>query len=200
MVSWHMDNTVLILESSRLWLRRHRHGKIKASKQGHAGTRRGGGGATHTTGNTLGKTTLASARYSYRILWSKSSVEYLTCVAWDRDTDAVNQSLKPKAPPSGRSFLTSTVSSSAWIFGSVRTSSSSRTLDSDTDTLRRCEFPILCVSTATQRVQVHVFHTPATERWRGRLTDLVVVLGHAPHLGRRGHPGLHLRSLWCFGV
>lgn len=50
--------------------------------------------------------------------------------------------------------LTSTVSSSAWIFGSVSTSSSRRTLDSDTDTLRRCEFPILCVSTATRSVRL----------------------------------------------
>lgn len=45
--------------------------------------------------------------------------------------------------------LTSTVRSRAWIFGSVSTSSSSRTLDSDTETLRRWEFPILCVSAIT---------------------------------------------------
>lgn len=34
--------------------------------------------------------------------------------------------------------LTRTVSSSAWILGSVRTSSSRRTFDSETETFRRC--------------------------------------------------------------
>lgn len=39
------------------------------------------------------------------------------------------------------------------------------------------------------------------QRAAGRcLTYIVVVLSYAPHLGRRGHAGLHLRSLWCFGV
>lgn len=36
---------------------------------------------THITGKTFGKTTEASARYSYKILVSFSSVEYLTSVA-----------------------------------------------------------------------------------------------------------------------
>lgn len=92
MVSWHMDSTVLILESSRLWLRRNREDSVSVDArwrlacQGPPGSRVRGRRpasfrATYTTGNTLGKTTLASARYSYRILWSKSSVEYFTCVA-----------------------------------------------------------------------------------------------------------------------
>lgn len=36
---------------------------------------------TYTTGKTFGKTTLASAKYSYRIRWSNSSVVYFTNVA-----------------------------------------------------------------------------------------------------------------------
>jgi len=84
----------------------------------------------------LGKTTLASARYSYRILWSKSSVVYFTCVAYKQTT---NVNKRKGAEPGGRPRcpLTSTVSSRAWILGSVKTSSSSRTLDSDTETFRR---------------------------------------------------------------
>lgn len=61
-MSWHMDSTVLILESSRLWLRREKD-KGRDGTPGQVGGV-GGGGATYTTGNTLGKTTLASARYS----------------------------------------------------------------------------------------------------------------------------------------
>lgn len=50
---------------------------------------------TYTTGKTLGKTTLASARYSYRILWSKSSVVYLTWVALDRETESMRLQTEP---------------------------------------------------------------------------------------------------------
>lgn len=39
---------------------------------------------THTTGKTLGKTTLASAKYSYRIRWWNSSVVYFTSVACNK--------------------------------------------------------------------------------------------------------------------
>lgn len=46
---------------------------------------------------------------------------------------------------SGVSGLTRTVSSRAWILGSVRTSSSSSTLDSDTDTFLRVWWEILWV-------------------------------------------------------
>lgn len=47
--------------------------------------RRAGISATYTTGKTFGKTTLASAKYSYKIRWSKSSVVYLTWVAWEEE-------------------------------------------------------------------------------------------------------------------
>lgn len=83
-MSWHMDSTVLILESSRLWLRRNPEESVRGGGARVLGPRPPASSradATYTTGNTFGKTTLASARYSYRILWSKSSVEYLTCVA-----------------------------------------------------------------------------------------------------------------------
>lgn len=42
---------------------------------------------TYTTGKTFGKTTLASAKYSYRIRWSNSSVVYFTNVACDNAKD-----------------------------------------------------------------------------------------------------------------
>lgn len=42
---------------------------------------------TYTTGKTLGKTTLASAKYSYRIRWSNSSVVYFTNVACHKGKD-----------------------------------------------------------------------------------------------------------------
>lgn len=121
--------------------------------------------ATYTTGKTFGNTTLASAKYSYRIRWSKSSVVYLTWVAWKIRCQMFTNQISLVSifiyfqfflsvmfhwieicKHCGTCLLTSTVSSRAWIFGSVSTSSSSRTLDSDTDTFRRWEFPILCVS------------------------------------------------------
>lgn len=72
---------------------------------------------TYITGNTLGKTTEASARYWYKILVSASSVAYLTNVA-------------------------STDKTKAWVEKSVKTSGSSRMLFSfETETLglRFCE-------------------------------------------------------------
>lgn len=57
-------------------------------------------------------------------------------------------------------------------------------------------------------VNTEEVHQPSQRRpagcgRRGRrrtLTYLVVVLCYAPHLGRGGHPRLHLGPLWCFRV
>ena len=71
---------------------------------------------TYMTGNTLGNTTEASAKYWYRIRVSLSSVEYFTSVA-------------------------NTVSTNAWVEKSVSTSGSRRTLfsfDTDTRAPRSC--------------------------------------------------------------
>jgi len=71
---------------------------------------------TYMTGNTLGNTTEASAKYWYRIRVSLSSVEYFTSVA-------------------------NTVSTNACVEKSVSTSGSRRTLfsfDTDTRALRSC--------------------------------------------------------------
>lgn len=147
-MSWHMDSTVLILESSRLWLRRHHTSDAPEERRPpHPPplllTRRGtpwGRRRWPRPGTRTGS--------------SGQSRRWSTSPAWPgTGTEGVSRNLAPRggSAGSGGGSLTSTVSSSAWILGSVRTSSSSSTLDSDTDTLRRCEFPILCVSAATRR-------------------------------------------------
>lgn len=115
---------------------------------------------TYTTGKTFGNTTLASAKYSYRILWSNSSAVYFTSVACQKKKRGRGQKEKGQHLSPGellalttvllkhargntmqateiKSASTRMVSNRAWILGSVRTSSSRRTLDSDTDTFRR---------------------------------------------------------------
>lgn len=76
---------------------------------------------TYITGNTLGKTTEASAKYWYNIRVSPSSVAYLTKVA-------------------------RTVSTNAWVEKSVKTSGSRSILfsfETDTRALRFCEQQII---------------------------------------------------------
>lgn len=66
-----MRSTSYVLVCSRDFLK---EGQVRASD-------------TYTTGKTFGKTTLASAKYSYRIRWSNSSVVYFTNVAYDNVKD-----------------------------------------------------------------------------------------------------------------
>lgn len=114
---------------------------------------------------------------------------------------------------SGVSGLTRTVSSRAWILGSVRTSSSSSTLDSDTDTFLRVWWEILWVDSVGWRetwvnvkAQASLPQTSCkcqvnrrqTLTWT--LTYFIIVLCHPPHLWRRSDARLHIWPLWCFVV
>lgn len=71
-LSWHNDKTLVIFASNKecLWVR------DKTLNLDYEMQR-----STYITGNTLGKTTDASARYSYRIRISDSSVVFRTKVA-----------------------------------------------------------------------------------------------------------------------